>query len=111
MEGSAVKMLSSNGEKEARAYAKAEVPPSPPEPVMENERVQIVDPRHTVTLPSPLPRLGRAPRNPEQKAWPIPRPAGIELPDGRPATKAQRVFLDPELVAQWRAEAKLKVSA
>lgn len=112
MEGPVVKMmLWSNGQNEARAYASAEVRRSHPAPVMESERVQIVDPRHTLTLPSGPPCFGSAPRNPDQKVWALPRPAGIELPDRRPATKAQRVVLDPELVAQWRAEASMKESA
>jgi len=104
-------MLSSNGENEARAYTTADVPRSHPEPITETERVQIVDPRHTLTVPSGVPCAGSAPRNPNQKVWALPKPAGIELPDQRPATKAQRVFLDPALVAQWRAEARMKESA
>jgi hypothetical protein len=100
-------MLWSNGKNEARAYAQAEVRRSPHAPAMESERVQIVDPRHTSTMPMGPPCLG-SPRNPDQKVWALPQPAGVELPDRRPATKAQRVFLDPELVAQWRAEANMK---
>jgi hypothetical protein len=111
MEGSAVKMLCSNGKSEARAYATAGVRLSTPAPEVEIERVQIVNPRHTLTMPSGVPCGGSAPRNPEQKVLALPRHPGIELPDRRPATKAQRVFIDPELAAQWRAEAMLKETA
>ena len=34
--------------------------------------------------------------------------AEINLPDARPATKAQRVIIDPDLAARWRAEAAAK---
>ncbi len=111
MEGTNVKMLRSNGENVARVYAKVELRASPPEPVLATERVQIVDPRNTSTLPGGPPSSRAAPRNPEQKVFPAPKPPGIELPDALPATKAQRVLLDPELVAQWRAEARMKESA
>jgi hypothetical protein len=109
MEGRAVQVLRSNGENEARAYAKVEVRPSAQEPEVEVARVRIVDPRHTSTVTRGARRAG--PRNPQQDVWPARKPPGVDLPDGRPATKAQRVMIDPELVAQWRAEAKMKESA
>jgi hypothetical protein len=111
MGGRAVQVLRSNGENEARAYAEVEVRPSPPERDIEVERVAIVDPRHTSTVRRGARRAGAGPRNPEQDAWPARKPPSVDLPDGRPATKAQRVMIDPELAARWRAEAKMKESA
>src|SRR5262249_15432548 len=109
MGGRAMQVLRSNGENEARAYAEVEVRPSGPEPEAVAERVEIVDPRHTSTVRRGVRRAG--PRNPAQKALPGEKLPSVELPDGRPATKAQRVIIDPELAAQWRAEAKRKESA
>jgi hypothetical protein len=99
-----MRILRSNGENEARAYAKVELRPSPPAPPVDLERVQIVDPRDTVTVRRAAPRSG--PRDPEQRVWPPPPPPAIDLPDALPATKAQRVILDPALVARWRAARK-----
>lgn len=106
-----MRTLRSNGENVARVFVRLEIPASPPGPAMQIERVQIVDPRHTATMPGGPPSSRPEPRNPEQMVFPAPKPPGVDLPDALPATKAQRVLLDPELIAQWRAEAKLKESA
>ncbi len=105
MRGSSV--LTSNGQNEARAYAMLEVPAPRSEPHIDLERVHLSDPRHVATAPSSATRACLGPRNVDQKVWPPPPPPGLELPDGLPADKAQRVRLDPELVARWRAEAKM----
>lgn len=94
--------LRSDGALNARGYATAAVPPARPSPVLEAERILIVDPRRTATLPASQ-RAGAGPRAPEQLRRPKPS-AGIELPDARPLTKAQRVWIDPELLVQWAAE-------
>jgi hypothetical protein len=94
--------LRSDGALNARGYATASVQPSPPRPVPDAERVVFVDPRRTATTPASH-RTGAGPRAPEQLRVPEPSP-GIELPDGRPLMKAQRVWIDPELLAQWDAE-------
>ena len=94
--------IRSNGEPEARAYACLRVPAGSPEPPPEDARVVITDPRRAVTRDgSPI---GGGPRNPEQKVWRGPRPPGVELPDARPLTKAQRFWIDPELLAAWEQE-------
>jgi hypothetical protein len=102
------KVLRSNGGNEERAYAVLALPPTCPEPTGEAERVQIVDPRHTSTVRSGDARPGSGPRNLDQKTWPPPKPPGIELPDGLPATKQQRIYIDPALVAEWREEARMR---
>jgi hypothetical protein len=100
-----VQVLESNGQKEARAYAVAVVRPAPPEPVAELERVLILDPRQVTTaVTGAVPAPG--PRNPEQKAPSPTKPREIDLPDALPATKAQHVYIDPELIARWRVEAE-----
>jgi hypothetical protein len=104
-------VLESNGQNEARAYAVMEVPPPRVVPPVDAERVQIGDPRQVVTAPSGTRRPGLGPRNAEQASWPLLGPPGVDLPDALPATKAQRVLLDPELVARWRVEAKMKEGA
>ena len=73
------------------------------------ERVQVADPRQTATAPLRAAR-GRRPAQPpaEGVAPAETTPPAVELPDGLPATKAQRVVLDPELVARWQAEAAAK---
>jgi hypothetical protein len=101
-----VQVLESNGKLEARAYAIVVLRPAPPEPAAELERVLILDPRQATTVvPGAVPS-GTGPRNPDQKVPSPARSPAIELPDALPATKAQRVLIDPELVAQWRAEAQ-----
>jgi hypothetical protein len=106
-----VKVLRSNGENEVRAYAVVDLWPSHVEGAAEIERVLISDPRHTSTVRCGVGGTGSGPRNPAQMAWRLPKPPRIELPDALPATKAQRVLIDPELIAEWRAEARMKESA
>jgi hypothetical protein len=103
-----VHVLESNGQNEARAYAVVVVPPAHPEPEEDLERVQIVDPRHATTAVTGGAPAGSGPRNPEQRSPSPAKPPEIDLPDALPATKAQRVLIDPEVVARWRAEAKEK---
>jgi len=106
-----MKVLRSNGENELRAYAVILLRPSPVDAIAEIERVRIIDPRHTSTVRRGSPGKGSGPRNAAQMTWCPPKPPGIELPDALPATKAQRVIIDPELLATWRAEARMKESA
>ncbi len=101
-------VLRSNGQNEAHAYAMLDVPPSRPEPPVDLERVHLRDPRRVPT--APIGAVLTGPRNPEQRVWPAPAPPGVDLPDALPATKAQRVLIDPDLIAQWRAEAKMEQS-
>jgi hypothetical protein len=103
MDRRSMTLIRSNGEPSARGYAFASVRPSTPEPPSPAERVVLVHPARTPTLTGS--RVGTGPRNPDQKVWPPPAPPGIELPDGRPLTKAQRFRIDPELIAQWDREA------
>jgi hypothetical protein len=103
-------VLTSDGEPEARAYAEASVPRTQPPPPMPEARVQLVDPHETETLAGSPASSG--PRNPEQMIFPAPKPPGVELPDGRPIMKTQRIIIDPELLAQWdREEAERKEAA
>ena len=100
--------LRSDGALNARGYAMASVRPSQPSPVPDAERVVFVDPRRTATTRASQ-RPDAGPRAPEQLRRPEPSP-GIELPDERPLTKAQRVWIDPELIAQWQAEDRQNAS-
>jgi hypothetical protein len=104
-------ILQSNGQREARAYTLVTVPALRPEPHLEQERVVVCAPRDVRTAPSSARVAGAGPRNADQVVWPPPGPPALDLPDGLPATKAQRVYIDPALVAQWRAEARRKESA
>jgi hypothetical protein len=99
------RILRSNGEPAARAHAIATVPPPAAMPLGETERVEITDPRRTPTLRDDRPR-GPGPRDPDQKEWRAPKPPSVELPDGRPIMKAQRIYIDDELLEQWAAEAR-----
>ena len=92
-----------NGELAARAYALAPVPRRSVSPVADVARVEIVDPRRAATLRTHR-RASSEPRDPGQNEWRAPKRPGVELPDARPIMKAQRVFVDPELVAQWEQE-------
>jgi hypothetical protein len=98
--------LKSNGELSARGYAVVEVRRGAPEPPVAPERVVIVRPTQTATRTGP--RAGSGPRAPDQQTWPPQKGPAIVLPDGRPLTKAQRFWIDPELLAQWDAEAKME---
>jgi hypothetical protein len=73
------------------------------QPTVESARVQIVSP---TGLPAPgAARVkGAGPRNPDQRTLPVPKGPGIELPDGRPVMKAQRIWIDPELLMKWEEE-------
>jgi hypothetical protein len=77
--------------------------------VPDAERVIIVDPRRAPTLPSDRPK-GAGARAPDQMKRPEPS-NGIELPDGRPLMKTQRVWIDPALIAQWKAESAAAAEA
>jgi hypothetical protein len=103
-------VLRSAGEPETRAYAEITVPRTQPPPPMPEARVLIVDPQETDTLTGPPSSSG--PRNPEQRVFSAPKPPSVELPDGRPIWKAQRIIIDPELLEQWeREEAARKEAA
>ena len=97
------KTFQTNGEPVARAYAIVRVPSPIVAPLVELARVEILDPRRTVTLRVDRPQ-GPGPRDPAQHAWRGAKRLRIELPDGRPILKTQRVFVDPELVEQWEQE-------
>ena len=95
--------IKSNGEPSARGYAVVEVPPRAPGHPVAMERVVIVRPTQTATRTGH--RTGAGPRDLDQKAWPPQKGPAIVLPDGRPLTKAQRFWIDPDLFARWDAEA------
>jgi len=95
-------ILRSNGENEARAHARFTVPAHRDAPPIEDERVVLVDPRRAETVSGPPASSG--PRDPQQKVWPTPKAPGIEMPDGRPLMKAQRFWIDPELLERWERE-------
>jgi hypothetical protein len=73
-------------------------------------RVEIIDPRRAPTLRDDRPR-STGPRDPHQREWRAPKPPGIELPDGRPIMKAQRIYVDDELLEQWEAEARARTAS
>jgi hypothetical protein len=100
--------IKSNGERSARGYAAMQVGPAAPEPSGPEQRVVVLAPSQTPTRTGP--RAGSGPRNPQQTAWPPPKGPAIVLPDGRPLTKAQRFWIDPELFVQWDAEARARSS-
>ncbi len=98
----------SNGQNEARGYVIATVTEDARAKMKTAERVIVFDPRRTPTLPMIAGLCGSAPRNPDQVTWKPSDGTGIELPDGLPMTEVQRVFVDPELIAQWESEAQRK---
>jgi hypothetical protein len=98
----------SSGQEEARGYVIATVPEQGIASMGPAERVILSDPRRTPTLPVIDGLCGSAPRSPDQATWTPSEGTGIELPDGRPMTEAQRVFVDPELIAQWESDAQRK---
>ncbi len=100
------RVIRSNGEPSSRGYVVAVVPPRTAEPVAEDERVIVSDPRRIPTVTGPPPSSG--PRDPNETVWPRPAAPGIELPDRRPLNKAQRFWIDPELIARWDREAEEK---
>jgi hypothetical protein len=94
--------LRSNGEPEARAYAVIDVPADTPPPPAEPDRVVVADPRRVPTVTGPPKCSG--PRDPDRKTPPAPKPPSVELPDARPLTKAQRVWIDPDLLERWERD-------
>jgi len=97
--------IKSNGEPFARGYAVAHVRPSSAEPSAPDKRIVLVPPTQTPTRSGP--GMGTGPRDAQQTTWPPPRALAVELLDGRPPTKAQRFWIDGDLLAQWDAEAEL----
>jgi hypothetical protein len=104
------KTFQTNGESIARAYAIVRVPSPIAAPLVELARVEIVDPRRTVTLRVDRPQ-GLGPRDPAQNEWRGAKRLRVELPDGRPILKTQRIFVDPELVEQWEQEERTSKAA
>lgn len=96
----------SRGQDEARGYVIATVPEQAAAKAKSTERVIVSDPRRTPTLPAIGGMGGSGPRSPDQATWKPSEGTGIELPDGRPMTEVQRVYVDPELIARWEAEAQ-----
>jgi hypothetical protein len=94
--------IKSDGALSHRGYAMVEARRASPEPTMAHERIVLVNPTQTATRTGL--RAGAGPRNPEQMAWPPPKGPAIVLPDGRPLTKAQRFWIDPDLFTRWDAE-------
>jgi len=101
----ATNTIRSDGERSMRGYACLDVPPPAPEPPAMLARVVITEPRSGSRSGWPQ---GAAPRNPEQTRFPAPRPPGVELLDGLPMAKAQRIWLDPEQLAAWDEEERAK---
>jgi len=97
--------LRSNGEAALAVYVAPHVAPPTPAPgvVDDGERIALADPRSTATVELRALSLRAGPRNPEQRTLPSSEPH-VELPDGRPLTRAQRVMIPPELIARWRRE-------
>ena len=98
-------IISSNGEPFARGYAVAHVRPISAEPSVPDERIVLVPPTQTPTRSGPVVRAG--PRDAQQTTWPPPKALAVVLLDGRPPTKAQRFWIDGDLLAKWDAEAEL----
>jgi hypothetical protein len=96
------RVIGSNGEASLRGYVVATVPRPAAAPAVADERVIVTDPRRTPTVSGP-PR-GAGARNSDETVWPRPEAPAIELPDGRPLNKAQRFWIDPELIARWDLE-------
>ena len=96
----------SSGQDETRGYVIATVPEHATAKMASAERLIVSDPRRTQTLPVLDGLCGSAPRNPDQSMWKPSEGSGIDLPDGRPMTEVQRVYVDPELVVRWEAEAQ-----
>jgi hypothetical protein len=101
----ATKVLCSNGALAAKVHASVIVRPSAPEPPHPAERVELGHPRRVPTARSGSPRGDLGPRVPEQRTLVPAESPAVDLPDDRSAREAQRVFIDPELAAKWRAEA------
>ena len=87
------------GQAEARAFVEAGIPAEPLRPTLEMDRIQVLDPRHSPTLPPDVLRKKSTPRAPEQKE----RPEVLEritTPMERPATKMQVIKIDPEVLIE-----------
>ena len=103
----ATRTIRSAGERSMRGYATLRVPPPAPEPHAPEERVVLSEPiRATQVARS----RGAPPRNPEQTRFPAPKPPAVELLDGRPIGKTQRIWVDPEQIAIWDEEERRKQS-
>jgi hypothetical protein len=102
MDARGARMIRSSGETSCRGYAVAAVPARAAEPATADERVIVSDPRRTPTVTGP-PRTS-GPRDAGEMVWPRPEAPAIELPDRRPLNKAQRFWIDPELIAKWDRE-------
>jgi hypothetical protein len=102
-------IVKSAGEAEARGFVEAELPDEPVHPTMEMDRVQVVDPRHSPTLPRIDLRKVSGPRAPEQLTKP--EAAGVvHAPLERPATKMQPIRIDPEMLMQLSRQAAEKAA-
>jgi len=100
-----MQILTSNGRAEARAYGIFPLPIAPkPSSPTGLPRVELLGPSDTATLPREA-APSHGPRNPEQTRLRPPETKLLELPDNLPMTVAQRVYVAPELIARWRAEA------
>jgi hypothetical protein len=89
--------IATAGQAEARAFVAAEIREEPLRPTLEMDRVQVIDPRHSPTLPPSVLRKKSGPRAPEAP----PRGAsGAGATDRmqRPATKMQVIKIDPEML-------------
>jgi hypothetical protein len=98
------RVIGSNGEASLRGYVVATVPRPAAVPAEADERVIVTDPHRTPTVTGPP--LSSGPRDPNERTWPRPETPAIELPDARPLNKAQRFWIDPELIARWDREAE-----
>ena len=104
-----MRRLCSEGQSQASAYVEVEVPPSRVEPTLDMQRVELLEPSETPEPPHDAPPKSTGPRNPHQTRAPTDKDEPrIELPEGLPLTAAQRVFVPPELAAEWREEARRK---
>lgn len=72
-------------------------------PAVESARVQLLNPAE-VPAPGDARVKGAGPRNPDQRTAPVAKGPCVELPDGRPVMKAQRIWIDPELLLKWEEE-------
>lgn len=102
-------IVKSAGEAEAKGFVEAELPDEPVHPTMEMDRVQVVDPRHSPTLPRIELRKVSGPRAPEQMTKPEPAGA-VQAPLARPATKMQPIRIDPEMLMNLSRQAAEKAA-
>jgi hypothetical protein len=102
-------IVKSAGEAEAKGFVEAELPDEPVHPTMEMDRVQVVDPRHSPTLPRIELRKVSGPRAPEQMTKPEAAGA-VQAPLARPATKMQPIRIDPEMLITLSRQAAEKAA-